>query len=153
MTDAPADRRHLYQTIALVASALGLFVACGLGARPSIPAGPPPPRANLSISAETLIFGPTVVKTQSPTQQVVFTNNDIEPLTFSYTEDLYKRTFHIDSNTCVGAIPRGSSCTLTFSFRPRRPGRFYTAIDFYIRDRSPATVRLEGEGIPAPKNP
>jgi len=150
MTNAQTDRRHLYQTIALAASALGLFIACGMGARPSMPATPtpPPPPANLSISAEVLTFDRTVVNTRSPIQQVIFTNNDTESLTFVATDDRYRRIFHIDSNTCTGPISPGQSCTVTFSFRPEHVGKSYAGIDFFIRDHRPTTVHLVGEGIP-----
>jgi hypothetical protein len=147
-----ADRIAQYKTIAIVASCLGLFTACGIGYRNSAPPPPPPPEpssSEIDLSPNPLEFAPTVVGSVSATQTLTITNHGQIPITFTAAiVGGYPTSFLVQHETCTAApLAPEDQCAITVAFRPKvaKPA----VGDLYIHSQRPVpfTVRLLGTGL------
>ncbi|HZP64080.1 MAG TPA: alkaline phosphatase family protein [Terriglobales bacterium] len=107
----------------------------------------------VSASPASLTFANQMVGTTSPPQKVTFKNVGTTALNVtsvavlgSYSQPiLYDYT---QTNTCVGSIPPGGSCTLNVSFTPTVKGTISDTLTIYHSDAdSPLSVKLTGTGI------
>ena len=90
-----------------------------------------------------LAFPPTNVGSTSASQTVVFSINQTVSLTLTVGTD-----FNIVSTTCSGAQSASTTCTVTITFSPTRPGYRYSALR--LKDSISGkliSVELQGLGI------
>jgi len=118
------------RTIAVVASALGLLCACGLG--PSGRYQPPPPDL-VDISANTLSFTSTLGKPSAP-QHFSIANVSQQTITLSPQSNWMREKnspFTLQTD-CVLWLAPNTSCTVTITFLPlsERPARIPVWLNF-----------------------
>ena len=100
--------------------------------------------AGAALSATSLTFPVTLVKTISAKQVVNLTNYGNQTLTLAIT---LGGTSFTQTNTCGVSLPAGSTCRITVAFRPQSSGVLTDTIT--ITDNawnSPQTISLTGTG-------
>jgi hypothetical protein len=143
MATPPTGRIPLYRMIAIVASCLGLFTACGIGYHPSEPPPPEPPQSEISLSADALEFPPTVIGSVSAPQDLIVTNHGTLPVLF---EGFVMGTaeFRIQKQTCNKPLPPGGQCTVTVVFKPVRTRPLLSTL--WLRSRGSIFMKIPLDG-------
>lgn len=143
---------RLSQSVAIAASAIGLFCACGIGYHNNAP--PPPPLATaLSLSTSRLTFDTRAIDTHSPPQQIVVTNNGPAPLTLEIVPSPEThQDYDVDFKPCFTELAPGKSCTITVIFRPAAIGDCYKILHLHVTRYQDIWVRIHGVGV-APVEP
>jgi hypothetical protein len=146
MPTPPTDRIPLYRTIAIVASCVGLFTACGIGYH-----GPPqPPRPNIVLSTSYLQFADTPIGATSAPQVVTVTNHSNRPITFDSVVARLPADFPIQTQTCLTTLAPDARCSVTISFRPTRHTRLDSQLLFSGQGQQFLWVYLTGTGLKTP---
>jgi len=104
------------RTIAVVAAALGLFCACGLGPSPHYP----PPPDLVSLSTNKLLFSAALGQQSAP-QTFSIANQSSVPVSLDPQSKWLAtgtRNPYALQTDCKASLPPGSSCTVTITFRP-----------------------------------
>jgi len=102
----------------------------------------------VTLSPTSLTFGSQKVGTKSPPQQVQLTNHGNAPLTVSSVKIVGKDPGDFSqTNTCVGQVAAGASCTITVTFKPIKKGSRSASVS--VSDSggaSPQQAALSGTG-------
>jgi hypothetical protein len=132
----------LWQTIAVVASSVGLLSACGLGAaRPYVP---PPALPSTTVSASELVFS-VAAGTVSEAQMITLTNVSSETVKVHQSVIRAEKVLtFLTKSDCNRMLVPGSSCTVQVTFRSAQEGRFSAVVDFEIGNGQMHVVRLYG---------
>jgi len=149
------------QTVVLVAAALCLTCACGIGYKEP-PHPPPPPLAPISFHPDRLSFPDTVIGTSSPIQNLVISNDspDVLALTGVEVAPFFDKAFRLVSTTCGVPLPAHSTCTAQVVFEPKtyltykkKPEPTSGILRVFVADHQVTTFYLKGTAIQTAKNP
>jgi hypothetical protein len=152
MNDPQTRRPQLAPTIAIAASCLGLFSACGIGARNTYVPPPPPPVAPILLSAHNLTFDPIPVGSISSAQTLTLKNTSSQPVVInmirlSSTDSFSKTT------DCGHELTAGQSCTISTTFNPQSEGSLSGRINIFTIGFKDVIVLLQGTGAHPPSPP
>jgi hypothetical protein len=143
---------RLCQSVAVAASAIGLFCACGIGFHNNAPPSPPPlPALSTTLSLNTfgLSFDTRVIDTHSPPQKIFVTNSGLAPITLDSIGPYGPRqelSFDIDAKPCLTELAPGATCTITAIFHPRTIGNCYCRLFLHLPGHADTSVVLTGIG-------
>jgi hypothetical protein len=151
---AQPQHRNVYQTIAIVASCLGLTTACGIG--PAYKPPPPPPLSPLVLSIQQVSFPPTPVG-DDVSQEVTVDNPtdtavNIGNIRFGSSKDYFNLRSFTRTTNCVGVLAPHTSCRITVLFNPQRegPASVFLRIDFDKYLFQEQRVLVSGVALPKP---
>jgi hypothetical protein len=139
------------RTIALVATGLGLFCACGIG--PPAPYRPPPPDL-VTISNNRLHFAAAIGHASEPQQFSIANQSSIAVGLSPQSKWLpasAKNLYSLQTD-CKATLPPGSSCTVTITFRPTEVNSHAVNLWLEFRPHEMHNVVLTGR-IVAPSTP
>jgi len=151
MAETMRSNLALWQTIAVVASSVGLLSACGF--IPTRPYVPPPALPSTTVSASELTFV-AATGTVSGSQTITLTNvsSEIVKVHQSIMRAEKVLTFFSKSD-CNRVLAPSSSCTVQVTFRSAQGGRFSAALDFEIGNGQMQVVRLFGNASTSETGP
>jgi minor extracellular serine protease Vpr len=98
------------------------------------------------LNTNSLNFGTQKVKTQSPSQNIIFSNSGTDTLGIGSIA-ISGNSYLITSNNCGAYVAAGGSCTIAVAFKPKSTGTQTGSVT--IKDFNPAgplTVSLTGVG-------
>jgi hypothetical protein len=153
MNDIAVRPPRLAPTIAIVASCVGLFSACGIGARNnSYLPPPPPPRSPIKISPPGLAFDPLPVGSISPAQQLTLKNTSSQSIPIADIS-ISRHDSFIRTTDCGHQLLGSKSCTVNIAFNPQSEGSLDTQMNIFSPGFQSVYVILRGTGTPRPQAP
>jgi hypothetical protein len=107
----------------------------------------------VSASPTSLTFGSQAVGTTSAPQNIMFTNTGTASLNITNVTVLgsFLQAILYDyaqTNTCIGSLPPGASCSLTVTFTPVTTGPITATLSIAHNEAdTPLSIKLSGTGI------
>jgi hypothetical protein len=141
--------RRTYQMIALIASSLGLFVACGIGPSPHSSPVPPPGISPIRTSAEGLYFGAIATLSSSTQQEVTLSNDSDDPVAIGWIS-LSERDSFSKTTNCGHQIAAHATCSVQVIFNPQTAGAFNAFMTVSLPRFAYLRVELHGTSIAPP---
>jgi hypothetical protein len=152
MNDIQPKHPRLAPTIAIVASCVGLFSACGLGSRNDYVPPPPPAVSPIEISPRGLAFDPIPVGSVSPPQQLTLKNTSGQPIAITALPISRSDSF-LRTTDCGHQLAAGQTCTVSVTFNPQSEGSLTAQFNVFTLGFQIVTIPLRGTGTPRPQAP
>ena len=135
-----------WQSVALVATGVGLLSACGfIPTRSTPPPRPAPPvvrsvPSGLTLSKQFLEFEAAALNESAPTQNITLRNPTDHAVILSRISVVQSSTDFDTANDCGTELPPGQACTIKVSFRRQRSSGRSGTLYVYFDPGSPVPL-------------